>query len=212
MSAHHRFTRKFVAVTTGLLLSAATLVGAGAANANATTILIGPQIVGQNGQLIWVLTDAPTGTPMQVLINGSVRVTTPLLLAPTGEDYIRYDRAWGLGTIQLRGAGTQSVVEPLRAAVRMHKWEFKRIGPGAHKLRVKVVAQRFNPGKNKWLKAPRPILQAKMGKWKTVRKIKLNKKGKAQITIRPKKAYKYRFVVNQTKQNLRTIQESFGKI
>lgn len=211
----HHLARTVVAMVTAVLMAAGVLSGASTAQAatpNSTGIYVVFQPIAKNNQMFWVITDAPTGTPLQVFVNGRHKATVPLRTYSTGEDYITYNRTWGLGTLQLRDGATVSKSQPMLAAVKLRPLEFRRVGPKATKLRVSVTAKRYNPATNSWVRIPKPMLQAKQGKWKTVKRISTNRHGKGRIVLKPKKAYKYRIVVNRTSVNHRTVETTMGKI
>lgn len=208
----HRLRRRIGSVGIALILGTAALSFTGPAKAESTVLELFSQPIEADGQMIGVLTDAPAGTDLQVYVNGRLRDTTQLRTHSTGEDYISYRRSWGLGTLQLRDGTTASKPVPMLAAVKLRPYSLKRFGPGATRLRVKVTAKRYHPGKNRWVKTRRPLLQVKQGKWRTIRKVKLNQKGKGKVTLRPKKAFRYRIVVARTKSNHRTVETTMGKI
>lgn len=193
-----------------LCLSTAAVVGA--APAETTVLETFAQPIQKNGQMISVLTDAPTGTQVQVYVNNRLRATTPLRTYSTGDDYITYRRAWGLGTLQLRAGSAVSKRVPMLAAVKLRPYSFRRLGLGGKRMRVTVTAKRYHPGKNAWVKTARPHLQVKRGGWKTIKKIRLNKKGKGVVTFRAPKAFRYRIVVPRTKHHGRTVEVTMGRI
>lgn len=212
MSMRLRMWRTLGSVGLAVVLGASLAVVASPAHADEPHLELYAPPIDRKKHDIAVLTQLPVGTQLEVLVNGKSKGYATLQ-ALDEFTVIRYQKKWGLGQLQVRHGATTSKKARLSLGVRIDEYEFMRVGPSARKLRVTVRAQRFNAAKGKWAKAPRTTLEAKRnGKWKKVRNIKLNKKGKGRVTIKAPRALQYRLVVRKTKKNARTVQQSMRKI
>lgn len=203
--------RRGGAVVASAVLGLSLLAGGGVAHADPQVLQIASQPVERHGQIIPVFTDAPAGTGLDVYMNGKLVDRVALWVHSTGDEYVPYDSAWGLGTLQFRAGETQSNRVSLTASVRIRTLSFKRL-KNRKRLRVNIRAVRYNPKRDAWVRTANPVLQRKQGKWRTVTRIKTNKAGRGKAVLRPKKAFVYRVVVAKTKNSQRLVVRSKGRI
>ncbi|KAA1422660.1 hypothetical protein FE697_010760 [Mumia zhuanghuii] len=101
---------------------------------------------------------------------------------------------------------TFSVKSGLKASGKVRYWY------GSSKKVANIKLQRFSSnGKYTNYKTKVKLQRKKSGKWRTVKTLKLNSKGKAKYTFRSSKKYKYRFVVKGTSTTAGGVFTTYGK-
>lgn len=145
---------------------------------------------------------------------GSKRIGSVYLSSSNGKGYLSFRSGWGRGTFRIANVhvsgsmnssynyakfnyndaalgGAFSIKSGLKASGKVKYWY------GSSKKVATIKLKRYNPSGWKNYKT-KVKLQRKSHGWKTIKKLKLNRKGKAKYTFRSSKKYKYRFVVKAT--------------
>jgi hypothetical protein len=185
-------------------LVAGTTTGSVAAPGQSTVITLQPTVLsGSTSGSTTVLPLTIQGTqPFQatVVVNG-VALPAPIYVYSAG---IYYNRAWGAGAVKLinfrdiRGgaiAGASNEVNVRYGVKFLDGFKVRKIGK---KLTFKTTVRYVNNA-GKSIGIRKATLQVKKGsKWRTLKKLKLNKKGKATYRKSDRKKRSYRLVIKET--------------
>ncbi len=167
-----------------------------------------------HGSDIGVLVDDVPSPVATIHVNGIDQGQAPLVATmESGVYLVRYDRAWGMGTMHVVVDSVTSNTDAVRALTKVSDWKLRRIGPGARKLKITVRAVSYDPARNRMAGSKGVTLQTKNGKrWTKVRAIKVRKSGKGSVVFRADKARPYRLIVKQTTTVAGALHVMGGKI
>ncbi|MFD1826025.1 MULTISPECIES: hypothetical protein [Mumia] len=204
--------------------------GGSAINASTKTVKVGT--VGQvvNGALLGQYGNAKVYADVY---RGSTKLQSNLQIAYVSssgytwaETSFSFRNGWGRGAFRIAnvrvtwydGTNTYTATDPsvagggfaiksdLRASGNIRSWS------NSSRKVAKITLKKYNTN-GKWGRyKTKVVLQRKAGgKWKKVKTLKLNRKGKVTYSFRSSKRYKYRFVVKGTRTTSAGIFTTSGK-